>query len=99
MKYVHMMTLIYTKNNIKELYNKIKEVVDVKESNISSDIANITTTSGMIITIRHLTENCRGYKRNVILYDGKFTRDEMERMRWNLIPNGLFKKLSINHFK
>ena len=91
-----MTVLIYTKNDIRELYNKIKEVVTVKESRVSLNEANITTTSGMIITIRHLTENCRAYRNQVVLYDGKFTKEEKERMMWNLLSNGLFKKLSIN---
>ena len=93
--------LIYTKNDIKELYYKIANVVNIDLEDrqvISKDSANLTTKTGTI-TIRRLTEGCRGYRKNIILYDGKFTAEEKERMRWNLLPNGLFKKLSINSLK
>src|SRR5574344_406843 len=64
--------LIFTKNDIRELFNKIRNIVDAKECRLMKSEAQIITNSDNIIIIRKLDMSARGYKANIILYDGNF---------------------------
>ena len=90
-----MKILIFTKNDIKELFNKIKDIVGVKSCSLMKSEGQIITESGNIINIRKLSESARDYRANVILYYGKFTREERKFMEHLLLPNGMIRKLQI----
>ena len=94
-----MNILIFTKNDIRELFNKIRDIVNAKELRLSKEQGQIITESGSIINIRRLNDGARGYRANVILYDGKFTREEKVYMQCKLLPNGMFRKLQIQDFE
>ena len=91
--------LIFTKNDIGELFNKIKDVIDVKQCSLMKSEGNIVTNSGNVIVIRGLSESARGHKANVVLYDGKFTNEEKTLMQYFLTLNCMFRKLQINKLK
>ena len=91
----NMKILIFTKNDIKELFNKIKDIVGVKSCSLMKSEGQIITESGNIINIRKLSESARGYRANVVLYDGKFTNEERKFMEHLLLPNGMIRKLQI----
>lgn len=91
--------LIFTKNDIKELFDKIRDIVDAKELRLSKEQGQIITESGSIINIRRLNDGARGYRANIILYDGNFTTEEKWYMQCKLLPNGVFRKLQINKLR
>ena len=91
--------LIFTKRDIRTLSHRIIGIVNTDKFTLTKSEGQIVTEHGTLIIIRQLSESARGYRANVVLYDGKFTNEEKEFMQRILTPNGMFRKLQINKLK